>query len=172
MIKRTQIKIKPCRCGCGKPKTISCNGYNFNCIPQLEKVEKINKHRQAKNKAQQRANTTRLLHLAQKDIKVPKTGLKRQNKPIPKYSKKRLADIKIYSVLRKDFLKDKTFCEVKLIGCSKKSVDVHHLYSGRDRNKYFTVVETWKATCRNCHRKVHDELSTEQLVELGLRKFD
>ena len=27
------IKKKSCKCGCGKPYTISCNGYNYNCAP-------------------------------------------------------------------------------------------------------------------------------------------
>ena len=166
MLKRTQIKIKPCKCGCGKPYTVSCNGYNFNCIPKLEQTEKVNKHQQSKRKAQIRSFNRKKVHDAQREVSGADFFLKKtavRQKPIPLFSKKRLADIKIYSVLRKDFLNDRLVCEAKLEGCNKKTVDVHHLFSGRDRNKYFTVVETWKAVCRSCHRKIHDELSTEPI---------
>jgi len=160
-----------CKCGCGKPPTIGSRGFNFSCLPVLEQTEKRNNKQKQHRTAQIKAINRKRLHDVQKEVHgfnfVPK-----RPKPIASFSKKRLADIKIYSVLRKDYLLDHKICEVKLDGCSKKAIEIHHLYSGRDRNKYFIVVETWKSTCRNCHRKLHDELSTEQLIELGLRKID
>ena len=174
MLNNSTIPIKKCKCGCGKPYTISYNGFNINCAPQLLKDDNVKKRQKQHREAQERAISKKKLHEVNRETfgaKFSNKSAKRQV-PIPKYSKKRLADLKIYSVLRKDYLLDHKDCEVKLDGCSKKAIEIHHLFSGRDRNKYFTVVETWKSTCRSCHSKLHNELSTEQLIELGLRKID
>lgn len=164
-MQRSPLKVKPCRCGCGKPPTISCRGWNFNCLPKTEKDEKINRHLQSKRKAQQKANTTRLIHLAQKEVGLPKNALKvaKRQKPIPKFSGKMLQNLKIYSVLRKDFLKDNPICQCGRNGCKRKATDVHHR---KGRGIYLNVVEFWLAVARVCHTWINEH--PKEAMELGL----
>jgi len=89
--------------------------------------------------------------------------------PISKLSDKEKKRQALYSVLKKEFMKTHGSCEVKLIGCLGKATDVHHLYFGADRYGHFLDSTTWKSTCRNCHSTIHDKLSNEQLLKLGLR---
>lgn len=94
----------------------------------------------------------------------------KKSKPIPKLSDKEKKRQAAYSVLKKEFMKTRLICQVKLPGCTGNAVDVHHLFSGADRYKYFLDSTTWLSTCRFCHHIVHNELSSEELIELGLRK--
>lgn len=176
MIKRTQIKKKHCKCSpdCKLYPTLGSRGFNFAHLPQLEKIEKVNKHRKSQALAAKRAVSRKKLHSVQFSVGLPKNARKeaKRQSPIPKFSKKRMADIKIYNVLRRDFLIDHPRCECGMPDCDKgKSVDVHHTFMGSDRNRHFTHVETWKAVSRKDHIKIH-LLSTEQMIEYGLRKFD
>jgi len=91
-------------------------------------------------------------------------------KPIPKQSDKEKKRQAAYSVLKKEFMKSHKYCEAKLPGCVSIAIDVHHPYFGADRYKYFLDDSTYIAICRSCHHVVHDELSSEELIELGLRK--
>ncbi len=76
--------------------------------------------------------------------------------PIPKQSAKRKVDNVQYLKLRLEFLNKNQKCQMNCSGeCTEFATDVHHLYSGKDRNKYFLVVETWMASCRQCHDWVH-----------------
>lgn len=77
---------------------------------------------------------------------------------------------KTYSKLRRDFLLQKPFCEASLPGCTTKGTDIHHTYFGNDREKYYLITSTWKTVCRNCHNQIHDKLSSEELIERGLKK--
>lgn len=171
------LKVK-CKCSpdCTLLPTINYNGFAYSHaseeLKDKVKAEKGTKHRQSIRNRQNKANLTKRLWLAQKKVGVPKMALKCQKTPIPKASKKRLAELRIYRVLRKDFLKDHPNCECGLPDCNKgKSYDIHHLYMGRDRGKYFLVVETWKAVSRKDHNRLHNEFSTEQLISFGLRKL-
>ena len=74
------------------------------------------------------------------------------------YSKKRLA-----------FLAVHMSCQAKLVSCTGVATDVHHLYSGKDRDKYYLQINTWKAVCRNCHNYIHDHLSAEDAIKMGLK---
>lgn len=75
-----------------------------------------------------------------------------------------------YSKLRKIYLESHPFCEAKLPGiCRGEATDIHHLYSGRNRSKYYLKTNTWKAVCRNCHNYIHDHLSSEDAIELKLK---
>jgi len=105
------------------------------------------------------------------NIQQPKT-INKSTKRIAPVSKKKKEEIDEYSKLRNLFLIAKPHCEAKLIGCTNVSTDVHHLYSGKDRSKYFLKITSWKAVCRNCHHQIHDVLSTEEAVELGLRLIE
>jgi hypothetical protein len=93
-------------------------------------------------------------------------------KSISPVSTKRRGEMDTYSKLREAFLVVKPHCEAKLVGCTGISTDVHHLYSGKDREKYYLQVGTYKAVCRSCHHQIHDVLSSEDLIELGLRRID
>jgi predicted HNH restriction endonuclease len=49
------------------------------------------------------------------------------------------------------------------------ATDVHHCYSGIDREEHFLDDNTWKAVCRNCHNIIHNVLSAEEAAELKLK---
>jgi hypothetical protein len=90
-------------------------------------------------------------------------------KSISPVSKKRQAEMDEYTKKRIAFLALKPHCEAKLVGCMGTSTDVHHLYSGKDRDEYYLQMNTWKAVCRSCHNFIHDKLSAEEAIELGLK---
>lgn len=90
-------------------------------------------------------------------------------KSIVPVSKKRQVAMDDYSKKRELFLIAKPHCEAKLLECTGKATDVHHLYSGKDRNKYYLNISTWKAVCRNCHNYIHDHLSLEEAIEMKLK---
>ena len=90
-------------------------------------------------------------------------------KSISPVSKKRQVEMDEYSKKRKLFLIANPNCQAKLIGCSGEATDVHHLYSGKDREKYYLQISTWKAVCRSCHNFIHDHLSSEEAIEMGLK---
>jgi hypothetical protein len=87
-------------------------------------------------------------------------------------SQRKASQDKTYSLLRKDFLSLKPFCEARLPGCTNQSTDVHHTYFGNDRDKYYLITSTWKSVCRSCHNTIHDKLSAEELIKLGLKRKD
>lgn len=91
-------------------------------------------------------------------------------KSISPVSTKRRGEMDKYSTLREAFLVAKPRCEAKLVGCTGASTDVHHLYSGKDREKYYLQIGTWKAVCRNCHNYIHDHLSAEEAIEMDLKR--
>jgi len=73
----------------------------------------------------------------------------KRKKPMKRVSKKRQADLKEYSRKRLNFLATLPLCEV----CGKeKSKDVHHR---KGRGKYYLDEDTWLATCRSCHDRIH-----------------
>jgi len=90
-------------------------------------------------------------------------------KSISPVSAKRRVEMDTYGRLREAFLVVKPSCEAKLVGCTRTSTDVHHLYSGKDRDKHYLKVGTWKAVCRNCHTYIHDNLSADEAIEMGLK---
>lgn len=142
-----------------------CRGYKFSHLPALEQIEKRNNHQKQRNEAAKRALNRKKLHEVQKSVGLPKTPIKRQSKPIPKASKKRLAELKIYSVLRKDYLKDYPNCQAKLSVCKRKAVDIHHTAL---RGKNLNNVDTWLSVCRECHNWIH--VNSNLARELGLLK--
>jgi hypothetical protein len=89
-------------------------------------------------------------------------------KPIPARSKKRAEDNKEYLIRRDIYLASNKFCEAKTPVCTKHSVEIHHTFSGKDRDKYFLVIETWKAVCIECHQWIHK--FSKKARELGLLK--
>lgn len=75
--------------------------------------------------------------------------------PIKTVSDKRKAKDKIYRILRKEFLSrpDNQYCAVKP---HLKSVEVHHKYCGKDRDKFYLDTTTWLAVSRAGHNWIHE----------------
>lgn len=82
---------------------------------------------------------------------------------IKKQSDKLKADLKIYEVLRKDYLIDHPKCEAELKGCKVKAEEIHHK---KGRGKNLNNVETFLSVCRNCHHKI--EMNPTMAKEFGL----
>jgi len=89
-----------------------------------------------------------------------------------KVSARKASEDKVYTKLRRDFLLQKPFCEARLPECTVKGTDIHHTYFGNDRSKYYLITSTWKTVCRSCHNQIHDKLTQEELLELGLKRKD
>jgi hypothetical protein len=82
----------------------------------------------------------------------------RSQKPrsaIPLVSSKKKKQDQEYLKLRERYLNDHGVCEVMVSGCSINATDIHHTYSGADRNVYYLIQSTWKSACRNCHNWIH-----------------
>lgn len=97
-------------------------------------------------------------------VKFPK-----QKIPLKSRSDKRVILDQLYSVSRQQFLVKNPFCQARLEGCTINATDVHHCFSGSNREKYFLNMTTWKAVCRSCHNFIHDHLSMEEAIDLGLK---
>lgn len=97
---------------------------------------------------------------------------RKYQKPVKKVSEKREVANKEYKIANKKFLIEHPFCQLKLIGCTNDSTEVHHLYSGRNRDKYYLDIENWKATCSSCHRYLHDVLPAKEAIDLGFKKTE
>lgn len=97
---------------------------------------------------------------------------KKLPKPIkPKSDKKSIQD-QLYSVLRNKFFQDDNnkSCKARLEGCTLVASDVHHLYSGSSRSEHYLNVKEWIPVCRNCHTKIHDDLTKDEAIALNLKK--
>lgn len=88
-------------------------------------------------------------------------------KPPKKVSDKRKVENEKYTVLQEAYLLDHPECEIKLLGCEGKSIEVHHVKS---RGINLNNVSTFMAACRHCHDKLHFVLSAKEARELGLKK--
>jgi len=87
---------------------------------------------------------------------------------IPPVSSKRKKKDAEYLKLRERYLSDNPLCMVKVNGCSHNATDVHHKFSGSDRDTYYLVQSTWLAVCRNCHDFLH--LNPKLSREMGWLK--
>ena len=72
----------------------------------------------------------------------------------PRSSKRGKLDV-LYKASRDAFIRDHPVCQANLPGCTIHSTEVHHTYSGKDRQTYYLDSSTWLATCRNCHSWIH-----------------
>jgi len=77
------------------------------------------------------------------DYKIPLVSSKRKKKDLE------------YLKLREIFLIKNPICQVSVVGCMHGVHDVHHIYSGSNRDTFYLVQSTWKAVCRNCHNWIH-----------------
>ena len=68
-------------------------------------------------------------------------------------SKKRIAQDIVYSKLRKVFLNkpENKVCPIT----GEPTTEIHHKWSGKDRDKYYLQVDTWLAVSRNGHIWIH-----------------
>lgn len=75
----SSIKIKPCKCGCGKPKAMGYNGYaGKSHMPEdMQMLPRYQKGAVASNKAQGLAKNSRSIHDYQDDVTDPQIALKR-----------------------------------------------------------------------------------------------
>jgi len=96
-----------------------------------------------------------------KPVRKPKKAVK----PINKTSAKRKAKVKEYRPMRLCYLLGHPECEIKLIGCQGKAVEIHHC-SMSDND--FLNTSTWKGSCRYCHDQVERVLSSSIRREKGL----
>jgi hypothetical protein len=82
---------------------------------------------------------------------------------IPKKSEKRAKKDKIYLAKRIVFLKENQFCAVYP---NKKATEVHHKYSGKDRDKYYLDETTWLAVSREGHNWIHSNPKEAREIKL------
>jgi hypothetical protein len=90
------------------------------------------------------------------DYKVPQVSSKKKKKDVE------------YLKLRERFLTENPICQVSVAGCMIHSTDVHHKFSGSDRNTYYLIQSTWMACCRSCHQWIH--LNSKEARILGYLK--
>lgn len=81
-------------------------------------------------------------------LKTPKRS------PIKKVSDKRKVKDLQYYALRKVFLEKPENQTCPITG--QQTVEVHHKFSGKDRDKYYLDVTTWLAVSRDGHNWIHE----------------
>ncbi len=86
-------------------------------------------------------------------------------KPIKYASTKQEKLNKAYTILRRSFMENHPYCQVKFPGCTGKSEDCHHSHG---RGKYMLDESTFIATCRFCHNFIHSHADLAR--ELGFLK--
>lgn len=137
---------RPCRCGCGTSIPYTLNPFaTFEC----------------KNKHDGVVSPSKKLP---KPIK--RTPLKRNTKPIKKVSEKRAKKDKAYSILRKLFLAEPKNQYCKITG--HPTIEVHHTFCGKDRDKYYLDTTTWMAVSRDGHNWIHEH--PKEARQLGYLK--
>lgn len=90
-------------------------------------------------------------------------------KPINKVSKKKSAENKVYSTLRKVFLESKPECQAKLSGCTWQSTDVHH---AKGRGKETLNIKTWISVCRSCHTLIEEKPAMAKEKGLSISRLN
>ena len=84
-------------------------------------------------------------------------------------SQNRTREERLYQAKRIIFLQEHPCCMIHLPGiCTNKTTDVHHSYSGKDRQEFFLDESTWYTTCRVCHDWIHQH--SKEARELGYLK--
>jgi 5-methylcytosine-specific restriction endonuclease McrA len=87
------------------------------------------------------------------DPKPEKKEKDKKRKKIRPLSVKRAEQNKEYLLLRKLYLQEHNYCEMKLPGCTNLANDLHHK-NGRTGN-LLTDISNFMAVCRSCHSKHH-----------------
>jgi len=89
-------------------------------------------------------------------------------KKIQAVSEKRKKELVLYRTERDIYMAHHKTCEAKLVGCTVKSTALHHT---QGRTKNLRNQETWKALCDHCHRFIHEQMSMDEAVFLGLMQY-
>lgn len=76
-----------------------------------------------------------------------------KKKPIPKFSNKKLEELKEYRVVRDEYMMNNPVCEFH--GCNKEATDIHHKLHIR-YGKALTDVDWFMAVCRYHHNFIHE----------------
>jgi len=101
--------------------------------------------------------------------KVSENGLNKAREVkkyvIPKFSEKQAKINALYSISRKQFLKDTPMCQVCYDGCTEYATQVHHIV-GRGIKTLDTT--EWLAVCASCHHEI--EMRPEWAKENGYSK--
>ncbi len=90
-------------------------------------------------------------------------------KPIKKLSEKQDKINKAYSVLRKQFLKDRPFCEVFAMDCMREATTVHHKLGRRGMT---LDTEFWLACCMSCHYEIESRPEWAYAMGLSLKRLE
>jgi hypothetical protein len=92
--------------------------------------------------------------------------------PLKKFSDKQQKKNQLYAIMREQFFKSPKnhLCKANLPGCQTRATDVHHLYSGADRGDHMLDFANVIPVCRSCHGYIHDKLTREEAIALGLKK--
>ncbi len=93
------------------------------------------------------------LQMSDKASNVKKPTVKPPT-PIKKLSPKQAKIKAEYLKVRLEYLNKHPYCEINWVGCTGSATDLHHS-KGRGINT--TEVKFFKASCRNCHDKIHFE---------------
>lgn len=142
-----------------KPKLKEC----FGC----KKPKQIWKNFEGKKWCAQCWNGKCQKELAQTGETVKPTNKKHYS--IPSRSSKKIAQDTLYSVARKLFLDQHPSCMIAIKGvCTGRSSQIHHTYSGKDREKFYLDTTTWLSTDDSCHKWVHEH--SLEARELGFLK--
>lgn len=84
----------------------------------------------------------------------------KQNTPVKKVSETRKVENTKYAKLRKAFLAlpENKYCKIskELFGTNTLATEIHHTYSGKDRQKYYLNISTWIAVSRRAHNWIHN----------------
>lgn len=88
---------------------------------------------------------------AQKEQVYKATKPFRKIKPVSDKQKKRNAE---YLKLKHEFMsrEENKICPIT----GEPTTDIHHKFSGKDRQKYFLDISTWVAVSRKGHNWIHD----------------
>lgn len=101
-------------------------------------------------------------HAKRKEERAKRKGKKVYK--IRKVSTKQAKELRTYSKVREEYLKDHPFCQLKLVGCMIKATDIHHIHK---RGKSLNSTETFLAACRHCHTILETKLSAQERREKG-----
>lgn len=86
-------------------------------------------------------------------------------KKIAQFSDKMLNQLAAYRRLKKKYLLENKDCRAKLDGCTNSDIHIHH---SNNRTSNLNNIDTWIPVCFSCHYKIHNVLSMEEAVNLGL----
>lgn len=106
---------------------------------------------------------------------LKRTPIKKKVYKIKKVAKGRARELRIYSVLRKDYLKDHQVCECgrkdeKGNVCQRPSIEIHH--SKGKIGSLLNDTRFWKAIARACHDWAEANPKEAKKIGLSVNRID